>query len=436
MGITAYINIAFQAFGGLLSLMIILFLVFIKRDKSRLDHLYIRFLACNTAVLFSNAVSWVFDGWQGNAGRWFSLAANFCMFVFSYVLLGVFTDYVAGYLEERGADCHRTVMRVWGICAVLIVSVVISQYTGWYYTIDMNNVYQRQGLFWVSQVVPGIGIFHVLWLLVCHRQRLDGREFGAFVSYLILPFAALVVQMFSYGVVYLHLATTFVAICIYIFIQAEQSRKLSEQELELERGRTAIMLSQIQPHFLYNSLLGIKQLCDTEPKRASEALEHFAYYLRGNLYSISDSRMIPFEKELEHVKDYLYLEKMRFEDRLTVRLEILFTDFLLPPLTLQPIVENAVRHGITKKEEGGTLTIRCEVEAGDVIITVTDDGIGFNPLVQPDDSRPHIGIENVRQRLETLCGGYLQIQSAADKGTRVRIILPEGNEDENHIRRC
>ena len=94
-----------------------------------------------------------------------------------------------------------------------------------------------------------------------------------------------------------------------------------------------------------------------------------------------------------------------------------------------------MRHGITKKEEGGTLTIRCEAEAGDVMVTVMDGGLAlihwFNQMIPP-----HIGSENVRQRLETLCGGYLRIQSDADRGTRVRIILPEGNEDENPIRRC
>lgn len=101
---------------------------------------------------------------------------------------------------------------------------------------------------------------------------------------------------------------------------------------------------------LYNSLLSIKQLCDTQPRKASIALEHFSYFLRGSLNSLSDTRLIPFEKELSHVRDYLYLEKMRFEERLNIEWDITFSDFLLPPLTLQPIVENAVRYGITERE--------------------------------------------------------------------------------------
>ena len=124
----------------------------------------------------------------------------------------------------------------------------------------------------------------------------------------------------------------------------------------------------------------IKELCDAgEQQASSTALEHFAYYLRGNMDSLSDTRLIPFSKEVSHVKDYLYLEKMRFEDRLIIVWELDVTDFLLPPLTLQPIVENAVRHGITEKKDGGTLTIRSEETDRGVLITVTDDGVGFDP---------------------------------------------------------
>ena len=180
----------------------------------------------------------------------------------------------------------------------------------------------------------------------------------------------------------------FTGVVIFMFVQLFwYAKRLREQlllarrtEQELAEARVSIMLSQIQPHFLYNSLAGIKELCDAgEQQASSTALEHFAYYLRGNMDSLSDTRLIPFSKEVSHVKDYLYLEKMRFEDRLIIVWELDVTDFLLPPLTLQPIVENAVRHGITEKKDGGTLTIRSEETDRGVLITVTDDGVGFDP---------------------------------------------------------
>ncbi|SFH68298.1 Histidine kinase-, DNA gyrase B-, and HSP90-like ATPase [Lachnospiraceae bacterium NLAE-zl-G231] len=200
--------------------------------------------------------------------------------------------------------------------------------------------------------------------------------------------------------------------------------KTQKLENELTQNRISIMLSQIQPHFLYNSLLSIKQLCDTQPRKASVALEHFSYFLRGSLNSLSDTRLIPFEKELSHVRDYLYLEKMRFEERLNIEWDITFSDFLLPPLTLQPIVENAVRYGITEREDGGTLRIHSSRTSEWVRITVTDDGVGFSENESGTDGRIHIGLNNVRWRLENQCGGTLQLESRPETGTKVSIILP------------
>ena len=104
---------------------------------------------------------------------------------------------------------------------------------------------------------------------------------------------------------------SFGALSVLILYLNVQSRHAAKAEKELEQSRISVMLSQIQPHFLYNALLGIKELCDTEPGKASDALEHFSYFLRGNLDSLTITRLIPFTKELEHIEDYLYLEKMR-----------------------------------------------------------------------------------------------------------------------------
>lgn len=226
----------------------------------------------------------------------------------------------------------------------------------------------------------------------------------------------------------------FTGVVIFMFIQLfwyakwlrEHLLLLRRTEQELAEARVSVMLSQIQPHFLYNSLASIKELCDAgEQQATSSALEHFAYYLRGNMDSLSDTRLIPFTQEVSHVKDYLYLEKMRFEDRLTILWELHVTDFLLPALTLQPIVENAVRHGITEKKGGGTLTVRSEETDDSIIITVTDDGVGFDINAGQTDDRPHIGIRNVESRLRMQCGGKLLIESKCGIGTTAQIILPE-----------
>jgi len=201
---------------------------------------------------------------------------------------------------------------------------------------------------------------------------------------------------------------------------------ISKLETELTDSKIAILLSQIKPHFLYNSLLAIRELCLKDSKLASETVDEFSNYLRGNLDSLSITTPIPFDKELKHVQTYLSLEKKRFEEKLNIIYDISARDFLIPALTLQLLVENAVRHGITKMEEKGTVSIKTEENESVVTITVTDDGIGFN-INELNESNRHIGINNARNRLSAMCGGELLIHSEPGSGTTAVIHIPKNN---------
>ena len=203
----------------------------------------------------------------------------------------------------------------------------------------------------------------------------------------------------------------------------ESHRQMYETRAELEQERARVMLSQIQPHFLYNSLGVIRELCYSDPAKAEEATVHFSQYLRKNMDSLTSDKPIPFSAELEHVKNYLALEQLRFGDALRVEYDIGETNFLLPPLTLQPIVENAVRHGIRKREDGGTVFISVRRAGNRFCIQVRDDGPGFDPGSLPAGDRVHIGISNVRRRLGLL-GGSLEVSSVPGEGTTITIFVP------------
>jgi len=206
----------------------------------------------------------------------------------------------------------------------------------------------------------------------------------------------------------------------------EMESRINKLELELVESKISIMLSQIKPHFLYNSLIVIRELCLIDPKAASETVDEFSIYLRGNLDSLSINAPIAFDKELKHVKIYLSLEKKRFEERLNVVYDIKTHEFCIPALTLQLIVENAVLHGLTKREEGGTVSIRTEENETDILITVSDDGVGFDLSKLSSDHR-HVGLRNVRDRLSVMCNGKLDIQSEPGVGTTVIIRIPKGD---------
>ena len=199
-------------------------------------------------------------------------------------------------------------------------------------------------------------------------------------------------------------------------------------EIKLQESQISIMLSQIQPHFLYNTLNSIYQLCETNPMRARTLVNSFSEYLRNNLSSLEEHGLISFKTELEHINTYLDIEKVRFEDTLEIEYDIKCVDFSLPVLTVQPIVENAVKHGTSKKRGGGKVIISTDEDKESYIIKISDTGCGFDPAKPKNDGKRHVGIENVRQRLFNMCDGTLSIESEVGKGTLATIIIPKGGK--------
>lgn len=201
--------------------------------------------------------------------------------------------------------------------------------------------------------------------------------------------------------------------------------RYQEMQNEMLQMRVSIMVSQIQPHFLYNSLTSIAQLCEKNPSKAKKATIEFSEYLRRNMNSLKEQAPVPFESELKHLETYLSLEKMRFGDELNVEYDIETTDFLIPSLTVQPLVENAVKHGVGMKEDGGTVTIATKEFDDRYEVIVSDDGVGFDTSKKPNDGRTHVGMENVRNRLKTMCNAVLNIESTVGKGTVATITIPK-----------
>lgn len=200
-------------------------------------------------------------------------------------------------------------------------------------------------------------------------------------------------------------------------------------KLELQESRISIMLSQMQPHFIFNTLNTIYHLCEINPELARSTIHSFSKYLRNNIDNLERSEMILFEREISFVKAYLDIEKVRFDDELQITFDLPVTDFKLPVLTVQPIVENAVKHGTSKKEGVSTLCISTSETDTCYKIEIRDTGVGFDTSHPVNDDHKHVGIVNVRQRLENLCNGTLTIESVVGEGTTAIIEIPKQDED-------
>lgn len=292
-----------------------------------------------------------------------------------------------------------------------------------YVYFDELNVYHAGELFFISQVLPGLSTAIFLMVMLHYRKFIPKRQiYGLYCYFALLCICSCVLVFTNTNLVLHYIFGTLGLLILFISIQMDE---VQQRERELAENRTAVMLSQIGPHFLFNVLTDISQLCGIDPRQAQTATVHFSRYLRGNVDSLTSRQSIPFKTELEHVKHYLWLESLGFGEKLRVDFDIAVQDFRLPALTLQPLVENAVRHGIAGRAEGGRVTVKTGETQSCWRVTVADDGIGFSENGPAANGDAHVGINNVRYRLAAMCGGRLTITSTPDAGTTAIIEIPK-----------
>ncbi|MFF2092522.1 ATP-binding protein [Paenibacillus sp. NPDC058174] len=212
---------------------------------------------------------------------------------------------------------------------------------------------------------------------------------------------------------------------------------LKQSVNERVRMEAAYLQAQIHPHFLFNTLNSIMALSHIDPDRMFTLGEAFTSYLRISFHFLNSGKLVSLSHELELVRAYLHIEKERFEEKLTVVWELDQTDkMVLPPLTLQPLVENAVRHGIMSRSRGGTIHIRIRKNDGFTRFEVSDDGRGMkkdklDSLLLPRSKNEDggIGLFNTNRRLTQLYGQGLSIDSTPDQGTTVSFQIPGSQQN-------
>ena len=383
--------------------------------------------------------SWILDG----SGR--LIWVNHITIVQSFLLVAivgpVFYSYQNALFPGGRPGFHKL---LWGFAALDIFYILIASATGFLYTIDGSGNYAANvGILFFAIYPYAVLLYCILENL---RRKIPVRQRIALLGFHLAFLLSGTVTIFVTDWAIWNVALFFDLMLMYGVVQMErsieladqkaklaeqsntlvvQSRIMAEQSRELMEKQMQIMLSQIQPHFIYNTLGSISSLCMENPELAADLTDQFARYLQGNMSSLRNDHLIPFEKELEHTKTYLGIEKVRFSDYLHIVYHITCMDFFVPPLTLQPLVENAVKHGITPKEEGGTVIIDVKETPDCFVILVSDDGVGCDTEV-PEDGKPHVGIANVRKRLELLCGGEVEMKSEVGVGTVVTVTIPKG----------
>ena len=319
---------------------------------------------------------------------------------------------------------HRKHTVEWILVIANAAVYMTALFSGISFRISPVNGFERGPLGYTCHVIS----FIFLGLLIADTVReTNWREKGE----LFIPIgnasvivAAVIVDM-TIGSTVMYIAFLTVAVvssCVFYYIWLHLQFVREHEQALLAEQRIQVMKSQIQPHFLFNTLSTIQALCRTDPEKAFHTIEKFGQYLRQNIDSLDQSDLIPFERELEHTRIYAEIEMIRFPS-ITVEYNISDNSFDVPALTVQPIVENAIRHGIRVRKNGivSVSTFRTE---DDHVIVIKDNGKGFDTEAAANADGTHIGIQNVRERVEKICGGSLDIESVPGKGTTVTIKIP------------
>lgn len=394
-----------------------------NRMKKRRTKYLIGVMAALVLMLFSGGMSRVL---YGNPGAAWPIRV-FLFLTYSGVVLAAVlcSAYMLSYVRNKTGIPRAFTVFVHGIGVAGSVIWLFAIGTDW-----VIRVNPQTGEFTVEKgFISLILVFAVILaatiaMLVRQRRYLEKKILRSFFIYAAVPLLTMPLAL-VWNAVPAQLATAAAAVVVYCRVYAEQYRTIAARNKQMASYRNGLAFSQMQPHFVFNTLESIYYLCETDPQTAKTAISDFSAYLRTNIDASEHNMPIPFSAERAHTEKYLSIEKLRFQERLNVVWDIRCDDFLLPVLTLQPLVENAVKHGVNKRRRGGTVTIRTEKRDDEVIVTVSDDGAGFDTnRVKPDDGRSHYGVESVRWRLEEVLGGTLELESTVGVGTVATVTVP------------
>ncbi len=449
IGASTFLQVSIEGWNELILLLLILIMTIgarqektdelMKRVKIPLTHELILFFTATFVYNLCNIVDICFGGMPTDYSHNCISIGVFCYYSAgefqTLLFLYVIKKYVADKLDSLWVK--RSVFTFGLLQIPNIILLLITPFTGFLYYIDANNDYVRRSGYWLWQIITILTFVFIAVVIIAKWKSISGMLKRIVVTAAVFPLAALVTSPFLPDMSLNNIMVAITALIMFVIYEKNKTEitirygyelekaktELAESRLELEEAKNQTLLAQIQPHFINNSLMALRSRCSDHPE-IYESLTNFSRYLRSNFEALGEKRLILFEQEMCNIEAYLALEQENFGDRLRVEYDIDCDDFLIPVLSVQPLVENAVRHGVATYEKGGTVYINAHRSDGKIIIEVIDEGFGRNNITKQQEKRKGIGIENVRARLHSLSNGELEIISG-EHGTTARITIAD-----------
>lgn len=409
-----------------------------RKKKTRLDQLMALVCVLMGVSVLGDFLAWTFEDVAGLAARVTAIMGNHITYWLTPVAFGAFCLYVfewsQGYVpgETRSLTRPRTIAGrvLWasllGMTVLGVLLVLVNAFTGCLYVIGEDNSFTAGPVGWLPNVINVVQLFLLLPLLYAEENEMTPLATGRLWSLAAgLPLLSLGGELLMPNLALSYPGYTNALFFMYIELQRLQERALMAEKLELAESRTQLLSGQIRSHFIFNSLAAIGELCYEDPKLAQQAIADFSTYLRGNMNAVGDVKLVSFDSEVSNIKSYVGLEQMNPTTPFEVVWDLQATRFMLPPLVVEPLVENAVVHGVSTRREGGMIWVRSWEEDDAYKVSVRDNGVEG---VEVKGSKHNgIAIENGRRRLGLLCKGTLEAGRVED-GYLATVTIPKESE--------
>ena len=391
--------------------------------EMRASRMFFSMTALALATFVVCAISYFYHP-EPHDGIW--ILAMALSYVGFYSVLYMFIRYLVVQIQENHRVSSLVSLTVLIFCVVSALAHLLSLFDEHFISLAAPR-YPVDAMFWVGNIGQFVLLLISAILLLNNRKLVGIRQTIVLLLMPALLIIATVIEPLTNGLSLRYACVMLGILIIYTQHHLDMAHRYEQSHFDNMRSRLSLAAGRMQPHYIYNVLTTIYYLCDTDVEKAQTAISTFSDYLRNTLEAMERDELVSFTWELSQVRNYINLERLRFGERIKIIYDIEVEDFLLPPLSIQPLVENAIRHGLAAKDEGGTLHLitRRQMDGG-VQIRVVDDGAGFDIAKLGTMDVTHEGIANARERIRLQCGGDLNITSAPGKGTSVMVTIYSG----------
>lgn len=380
-----------------------------------------------------NIICCMADGDTGKTARITKAASEFMYFATGAFLTLFFLQVVKKYIAQRNGNLRLkyavTAVQLLNIPGIILLTA--TPFTNALYYFDDGNLYHR-GLFYPVWYYTTIVLFVFIVAVYVHNlKRIDPFLVRVVNTAALIPLIAFICN-FTYSLIpFNNVSVSITALIVFILheknkavVMADKAKEHEKTQRLLAENRLAMMYAQIEPHFINNTMNAVAELCHTDPERAAETITHFSGFLQDKIEAVDRRTLVPLYKEIELIKEYLAVEYADTNKVFRVEYDIKKSDFRIPQLTIQPLVENAVRHGIDRYSDKSLITIRTYEDEDNIFITVADNGTAEKDEYNGTAGKRSIGLDNISERLKLECNGEV-IVNTDDNGTVATIRLPK-----------